>query len=51
MPGTLEVLAGLIQQRALGMVMEWALVHRAELLAAWNEIQAGRVPEKIAPLN
>jgi hypothetical protein len=47
---SLEVLAGLIQQRALGMVMEWAVAHRGELLAAWNEIQAGRVPEKIAPL-
>ena len=47
---TFEVLAGIIQHRALGMVMEWAMLHRTELLAAWNSIQAGHVPAKITPL-
>ena len=47
----LEILAGSIPQRAYAMTLEWSALNRAELLAAWNEIQAGRIPAKIAPLN
>ena len=48
---TLEVLAGKIERRALALVMEWAASHRAELQQAWNDIRAGRVPQKIEPLH
>lgn len=28
-------------------VVEWARAHRAELLAAWADLQAGRKPRKV----
>ncbi|HJX10267.1 MAG TPA: DUF4160 domain-containing protein, partial [Candidatus Binatia bacterium] len=33
---TLSVLVGRLPPRALGLVMEWAALHRAELLADWE---------------
>ena len=33
------------------MVFAWAAIHRVELQAAWNELRAGRIPAKIAPLD
>lgn len=47
----LTVLAGGIDARQFGLVMEWAAKHQAELMAAWNTLQAGGKPGKIAPLN
>ncbi len=31
-------------------VQAWAEIHQAELLAAWDQLQAGRPPGKIEPL-
>ncbi len=48
--GTLEVLAGGIERRALALVLEWAVMHRSELQLAWDEVKAGHLPKKIEPL-
>ena len=47
---TLEVLAGSIPAKELAMVRGWAFEHRAELLQAWQELKAGHLPSRIAPL-
>jgi hypothetical protein len=47
---TLSVLEGRLPPRALGMVMEWALVHRAELKADWDLARAQAPLRRIAPL-
>lgn len=47
---TLAVLDGGIPARALGLVMEWAALHRAELADDWRLASEGREPKKIAPL-
>ncbi|MGB8356259.1 MAG: DUF4160 domain-containing protein [Chthoniobacteraceae bacterium] len=47
---TLEVLAGKFNQRALALVIEWTILHRAELQLAWDEIRAGRKPQQIEGL-
>ncbi len=46
----LTVLAGHLNNRALGMVMEWAALHNKELIQAWNDTQTGKLPQKIEPL-
>ena len=47
----MTVLEGRFPPRALGMVMEWAAIHQAELLDAWNRAQQHELPGKIAPLS
>lgn len=47
---SLEVLEGAIAPRAMRLVNEWAMAHRAELLACWNDARAGRLPKPIPPL-
>ncbi len=47
----LQVLAGTLPRRAMDLTLLWAGQHRAELLAAWQAIQEGRTPDKIAPLD
>jgi hypothetical protein len=47
---TLNVLAGSIQPRALGMVMEWAVLHQEELSDLFTRAQKGESLYKIAPL-
>ncbi len=47
----LAVLAGGIDARQFGLVMEWAAKHQSELCNAWNTLQAGGEPSKISPLN
>jgi hypothetical protein len=49
--GTLEVLSGQMNPRALGLVIEWAFQHRPELQAAWDDLKAGKMPGKIEPLH
>jgi hypothetical protein len=48
--GTLEILAGKMNRRALALVIEWAIQHRPELQAAWDDLKGGRKPNKIEPL-
>lgn len=47
---TLEVMEGSIPRRALSLVVEWALAHRAELLEDWELCQVKQRPKKINPL-
>jgi hypothetical protein len=48
---TLQVIDGAIPRRALGLVLEWASAHRAELREAFERAAALQVPGKIAPLD
>jgi hypothetical protein len=41
---------GTFPPRALRHVLEWAALHRMELLANWQRARAGRPLEPIAPL-
>jgi len=43
-------MAGDLPQRQRRFVEAWAEIHQAELLAAWEQLQAGRLPGKIEPL-
>jgi hypothetical protein len=47
---SLEVLEGWLPRRALGLVLDWAELHRAELLADWELCRMHHQPRKIAPL-
>jgi hypothetical protein len=44
------VLKGQLPPRALALVTEWAALHQAELLAAWDRRAAGQKPDRIEPL-
>lgn len=46
----LSLLQGHLPPRALGLVIEWASLHKAELLAAFIKAQKMESPPKIAPL-
>jgi len=46
----LNILAGKLPSRALGLVVEWASLHQSELLENWKRIEEGKIIEKIAPL-
>lgn len=48
--GTLVVVAGRLRPRAMGLVVEWASLHQAELEAAWERAQNLQAPGKIDPL-
>ncbi len=47
---SLALIAGRLPARALGLVMEWAALHQAELRACWQKAQNQQAPGKIAPL-
>jgi hypothetical protein len=47
---TLAVLSGEIQPRAMGLVIEWAGIHRAELLDDWEKARNNQPLENIRPL-
>jgi hypothetical protein len=44
------VLDGKLPPRALGLVMEWADLHRAELQEAWRRVMNHEDPGTIEPL-
>jgi hypothetical protein len=48
---TLELMEGSLGNRANALVLEWASLHRVQLVKAWNELPAGRHPGKIEPLS
>jgi hypothetical protein len=48
---TLDTLRGHLPRRAHGMVVEWALVHRAELRANWARARDQVPLERIEPLD
>jgi hypothetical protein len=47
---TLAVLRGQLSPRALGLVTEWAALHRADLIEDWNLARAQAQLRPIAPL-
>ncbi|MEK7287933.1 MAG: DUF4160 domain-containing protein [Elusimicrobiota bacterium] len=47
---SLSVFSGRLPPRVMGLVIEWATLHRQELLADWERAQAQQALEKIAPL-
>ena len=47
---TLRVLEGKISPRALGLVVEWASLHKEELMKDWELAKLNQPPEKIKPL-
>ncbi len=47
---TLEVIAGTLPKRALNLVVEWAIEHRAALMEDWGLCQAKQLPKRIPPL-
>ena len=47
---TLRVLEGSISPRALGLVMEWAMLHKQELMKDWELAKSNQPPLKIEPL-
>jgi hypothetical protein len=47
---TLTVLAGTFPPRAVGLVMEWAALHREELLEDWELARKRFELKKISPL-
>jgi hypothetical protein len=50
MINTLELTAGGLPRRALSLVLEWAAIHRAELIANWELCRQKQKPHKIPPL-
>lgn len=46
----LSVLRGTLPPRVLGLVLEWAAMHRRELIVDWELASAGRTPNRIQPL-
>jgi hypothetical protein len=47
---TLEVTAGELPARVLGLVSEWATIHRAELLENWTQLASSGTLKRIEPL-
>ena len=48
---TLEVEAGHLPRRVLGLVLEWAADHRAELWDNWERVHSSQPTQPIAPLD
>ncbi len=46
----LSVISGAIPTTALKLVIEWANLHKDELMDAWNKAVIGVRPNKIPPL-
>lgn len=47
---TLQILDGALPPRVLGLVVEWAALHRDELVANWTCVISNLLPARIAPL-
>ena len=47
---TLKILEGKLPARVLGLAVEWAELHKDELLVDWNSIQETGKYNKIQPL-
>ena len=47
---TLHVLGGRLSPRVMGLVVEWALLHRDELLEDWRLARESAPLKRIAPL-
>jgi hypothetical protein len=47
---TLEIIKGDMPRRALALILEWASLHRIELLEDWKLCDQHQSPKKIPPL-
>ena len=47
---TLGIIEGYLPARVLGLVVEWAILHKEELLENWHNIGQKKPLNKIAPL-
>jgi hypothetical protein len=47
---TLDMRMGRLPRRALNLALDWAELHRDELLANWKQIEEGRPLRHIPPL-
>lgn len=45
-----EVVTCFMPKRALEMIFEWMDMHKDQLLENWTKCQAGKIPDKIEPL-
>ena len=48
---TLEIIDGNMPRRALALILEWASLHREELIEDWKLCEMKKMPAKIAPLD
>lgn len=48
---TLELLRGKLRRRAHALVVEWATIHRSELMANWDKARQGLPFIEIEPLD
>jgi hypothetical protein len=46
----LKLIEGELPSRALELVLDWAVLHRSELLENWELCQSKILPKKIKPL-
>ncbi len=46
----LKIIEGNLPPRVYGLVAEWALQHRSELMQNWNKAVTKQQPDKIEPL-
>ncbi len=47
---TLELIRGSLPRRAHALVLEWAALHRSELMEDWQLCELKQQPKKISPL-
>ena len=47
---TLGVIEGYLPARALGLVVEWAILHQNELIENWRNVEEKKPLNKITPL-
>jgi len=47
---TLSVIEGYLPARVLGLVIEWAILHKDDLLGNWHNVEQKKPLSKIAPL-
>ena len=47
---TLEIIEGKLPRRAMNLVLDWAELHRTELMEDWELCEAKQQPKPIKPL-
>jgi len=47
---SLSAFSGYLLPRVMGLVIEWATIHKEELFADWERARAQQELQKIAPL-
>jgi hypothetical protein len=47
---TLTIMDGILHPRAFGLVIEWAIIHKEELMRNWKNMEENKSLVKIEPL-